>query len=304
MMATEVCRGTVLQGVGSFYTVEDEDGRIHTLRCKKKNRHRGISPLPGDQVTFLPGEGDSHGWLEEILERKTVCLRPPVANVEVLVIVLAPAPAPDLVLCDRLISRAYAQGMQVILAVNKTDLDAELPERIRQEYRDAGVTVVSVCGRSGDGTEALKAAMGSSLCCFTGQSGAGKSTLLNALLGLELETGDLSEKIERGKNTTRHAALIRKNGLSVMDTAGFNLLETERNVPPEALKERYPEFIPYEGKCRFRECLHDREPGCSVTEAVLEGRLHPGRVERYRQLLEELRESWKERYNGNGGMRS
>ena len=105
---------------------------------------------------------------------------------------------------------------------------------------------------------------GDALCCFTGQSGAGKSTMLNALLDLDLETGDISRKISRGKNTTRHTELIEKNGIRVMDTAGFNLLEAESALEPEKLKERYPEFVPYEGKCRFRECLHDREPGCAL----------------------------------------
>ena len=289
--------GVILQGVGSFYTVGTDDGSTYILRCKKKFRHRGISPLTGDRVLFTPGEGEEHGWLEEILPRKTMCLRPPVANVETLIIVLAPVPAPDLLLTDRLICRANAQGMRVIIAVNKDDLDPALKDRIRQEYAGAGLQVIPVCALEKTGLEALRNEMGGRLCCFTGQSGVGKSTLLNALLDLELETGDISRKIARGKNTTRHAELIRKNGLQVVDTAGFNLLETERNIPPETLKERYPEFLPYEGKCRFRECLHDREPGCAVTAAVHEGSIASERVERYRMLLNEVRESWRERYD-------
>ena len=121
--------------------------------------------------------------------------------------------------------------------------------------------------------------------------------MLNALLNLELETGDISRKISRGKNTTRQSEMIEKDGIRVMDTAGFNLLEPERQLEPEKLKERYPEFRAYEGKCRFRECLHDREPGCAVTEAVKQGKLNAQRVERYRQLLEETREVWRARYD-------
>ena len=135
------------------------------------------------------------------------------------------------------------------------------------------------------------------LCCFTGQSGAGKSTMLNALLDLNLETGNISEKISRGKNTTRHTELIEKNGIRVMDTAGFNLLEAENDLEPEKLRERYPEFAPYEGKYRFRECLHDREPGCAVDEAARKGMISAGRLERYRELLAETREIWRERYD-------
>ena len=289
--------GQVLRGVGSFYTVGTGDGSAYTLRCKKKFRRMGLSPVPGDLVLFSPGEGEEHGWLEEILPRKNVCLRPPVANIDLLIIVLAPVPEPDLLLCDRMISRAVAQGIRVLIAVNKEDLDASLAENVRREYEPAGIPVLPVCAAEGTGLSSLREAMQGSVCCFTGQSGAGKSTLLNALLDLELETGDISRKIARGKNTTRHAELIHKNGLSVMDTAGFNLLETERNLPPEELKARYPEFAAYEGKCRFRECLHDREPGCAVAEAAARGELSAARWERYRQLLLETRENWKNRYD-------
>ena len=293
---TGYLRGTLVRGIGSYYTAKDAEGNCHTLRCKKKFRRQGISPLTGDEVLFSPGEGEEHGWIEEILPRKTVCLRPPVANVARLVIVLAPVPEPDLLLTDRMISRAAAQGMEILIAVNKTDLGGALARTMAEEYRAAGIPVFPVSGKTGEGLDALKEAMKGALCCLTGQSGAGKSTLLNALLGLELETGDISRKIARGKNTTRQAELIEKDGLRVMDTAGFNLLEPEKRLEPEKLRERYPEFRAYEGKCRFRECLHDREPGCAVQEAAEQGQIHPERLRRYRLLLQETREEWRVRY--------
>ena len=120
---------------------------------------------------------------------------------------------------------------------------------------------------------------------------------MNALLDLDLETGTISRKIARGKNTTRHTELIEKNGIRVMDTAGFNLLEAENALDPGELKNRYPEFAPYEGKCRFRECLHDREPGCAVTAAAENGEISPGRLERYRELLAEAKTVWRDRYD-------
>ena len=294
---TELRRGTLIRGIGSFYTAREPDGTTWTLRCKKKFRRQGLSPMTGDEVMFIPGTAEEDGWIEEILPRKTECLRPPVANVTRLIVVISPVPEPDMLLADRQISRAFAQGMDVVIAVNKTDLDPGLAERIRGEYDAAGIRVFPVCAVRGEGIEQLKAAMAGELCCLTGQSGAGKSTILNALLKLNLETGDISRKISRGKNTTRQSELIEKDGIRVMDTAGFNLLEPEKRLEPEKLKERYPEFREYEGKCRFRECLHDREPGCAVTEAVRTGKLNAERVERYRQLLNETREVWRARYD-------
>ena len=291
-------RGTVIRGIGSFYTVKTGEGESCTLRAQKKLRRTGQSPLPGDEVLFLPPEkNDDHGWIEAILPRRTVCLRPPVANIETLVIVLAPEPAPDLLLTDRQIARAAAQGIRTVLAVNKRDLDPDLADRLRAEYGPAGIPVYGICAATGEGLEALRAEMSGSLCCLSGQSGAGKSTTLNALMHLRLETGGLSRKIARGKNTTRTAELLEGEGLRVMDTAGFSLLEPEKELPPEELKNRWPEFLPYEGKCRFRECLHDSEPGCAVAGAVQAGHIHPARWQRYRELLAETRENWKNRYD-------
>ena len=299
-MATgnEPAEGVLIRGIGSFYTVRDGSGQDYTVRCKKKFRREGISPLAGDLVLFSPGQGEEHGWIQEILPRRTVCLRPPVANVTKLVIVIAPVPEPDLLLVDRQISRAFSQEMEVLIVVNKIDLDSTLAERIRCEYKRSGIRVLAASAMKGTGIGDLKEALrDGQLCCFTGQSGAGKSTLLNTLLGLDLETGDISRKISRGKNTTRHTELIEKDGLRVMDTPGFNLLEPEDNLEPQQLKERYPEFLPYEGKCRFRECLHDREPGCEVDRASRNDEISPGRLERYRTLLAEAREIWRERYD-------
>ena len=291
-------RGTLIRGIGSFYTVRDSDHQEYTLRCKKKFRRDGISPLVGDEVLFSPGQGEEHGWLEEILPRKTECLRPPVANVTKRVIMIAPVPEPDLLLVDRQISRAYAQGMDILLVVNKCDLNPDTAVQMKEEYHCAGIPVIPISAKTGEGLEQLRQALtGSELCCFTGQSGAGKSTTLNALLDLELETGTISRKIARGKNTTRHTELIEKNGIRVMDTAGFNLLEAENALEPGKLKERYPEFIPYEGKCRFRECLHDREPGCAVSAAAERGEISKGRLERYRELLTEAKTVWRDRYD-------
>ena len=290
-------QGTLIRGYGGFYTVRDAEGQEFTLRCKKKFRRLGLSPLVGDEVLFTPGEGEEHGWLEEILPRSSQCLRPPVANVSLLLIVVAPVPEPDLLLVDRMMVRARAQGMDMLLVVNKCDLDAGLAQELQAQYAGAQVPVFAVSAESGQGLGALRERMGGRLCCLTGQSGVGKSTLLNALLGLSLETGEISRKIQRGKNTTRHAELLMKDGLRVLDTAGFSLLELDGGMEPVTLKEYYPEFAAYEGKCRFEPCYHDREPGCAVTAACGEGAIHPQRLARYRALLAEVRQAWRERYD-------
>lgn len=290
-------QGTLIRGFGGFYTVRDAEGQEFTLRCKKKFRRLGLSPLVGDEVLFTPGEGEEHGWLEEILPRSSQCLRPPVANVSLLLIVVAPVPEPDLLLVDRMMVRARAQGMDMLLVVNKCDLDEGLAQELQAQYAGAQVPVYAVSAESGQGLAALRERMGGRLCCLTGQSGVGKSTLLNALLGLSLETGEISRKIQRGKNTTRHAELLVKDGLRVLDTAGFSLLELDGGMEPVTLKEYYPEFAAYEGKCRFEPCYHDREPGCAVTAACGEGAIHPERLARYRALLAEVRQAWRERYD-------
>ena len=291
-------QGTLVRGFGGFYVAVDEHGTEHILRCKKKFRRMHISPLVGDELRFTPGEGEEHGWVEEILPRKTECLRPPVANVSLLLVVICPSPEPDLLLEDRLLVRARLLGRKTAIVVNKSDLDASLAEDIRRQYAGADCEVLTASAKEKHGLDALRAIMqGESCCCLTGQSGVGKSTLLNALLGLELETGDISEKIQRGKNTTRHAQMLIHDGIRVLDTAGFSLLELDAKMEPDKLRECYPEFQEHEGCCRFTPCMHDKEPGCSVTAAVQAGEIDPGRVERYRLLLADVRETWKQRYN-------
>ncbi|MBQ7305986.1 MAG: GTPase RsgA, partial [Clostridia bacterium] len=192
MTETEMKQGTLIRGFGGFYVVVDGEGCEYTLRCKKKFRRMKLSPLVGDEVMFTPGSGEEHGWLEEILPRTSECLRPPVANVALLLIVVALVPEPDLLLVDRMMVRARAQQMDMLLVINKCDLDESLADELRAQYAGANVQVCPVSAKSGQGLGELKALMGSRLCCLTGQSGVGKSTLLNALFGLELETGEIS----------------------------------------------------------------------------------------------------------------
>ena len=293
----ECMEGSILRGIGSFYTVLcDEDGREYTLRAQKKLRHQKLTPMVGDRVRFTPGQGEEDGWLEEILPRRSMLVRPSVANVDMLMLVVASVPAPDLLLCDKLILRATQGSMTPAICVNKIDLGDGLAQQIEAEYAGTQLRVFSVSAHTGEGVGALREAMRGRVTCLAGQSAVGKSSLLNALFGLSLETGGLSRKTERGRHTTRRAEMMALDGMFVLDTPGFSLLELEDAIEPEAFAQLYPEYNALAGACRFQPCLHDREPGCAVHTAVDRGELSAARWARYRELLGEVREKWKGRY--------
>ena len=289
--------GSILRGIGSFYTVLcDEDGREYTMRAQKTLRHQKLTPMVGDRVRFTPGQGEEDGWLEEILPRRSMLVRPSVANVDMLMLVVASVPAPDLLLCDKLILRATQGSMTPAICVNKIDLGDGLAQQIEAEYAGTQLRVFSVSAHTGEGVGALREAMRGRVTCLAGQSAVGKSSLLNALFGLSLETGGLSRKTERGRHTTRRAEMMALDGMFVLDTPGFSLLELEDAIEPEAFAQLYPEYNALAGACRFQPCLHDREPGCAVHAAVDRGELSAARWARYRELLGEVREKWKGRY--------
>lgn len=291
-------QGTILQGVGGFYTARDSCGREYVLRAQGKLRRDRLKPKVGDSVEMIAGVGEEHGWITRILPRKNELMRPPVANIDVIVLVVAAAaPDPDLMLVDRMMVNARRAGIDVQLVINKSDLAADRALQIAEQYRRAAVSPCCVSACDGRGMESLRGRLLGKVHAFAGQSGAGKSTMINALYGLDLETGGLSRKIDRGKNTTRHCCLIPvEGGGMVVDTPGFSLLEMGLFEPVE-LKECWPEFVPFEGKCYFRPCYHAAEPGCAVLEAVDEGRIDENRHRRYVELLEELKERWRDRYD-------
>ena len=289
--------GSILRGIGSFYTVLcDEDGQEYTLRAQKKLRHQKLTPMVGDRVRFTPGQGEENGWLEEIFPRKSMMIRPSVANVDMLMLVVASVPQPDLLLVDKLILRANAGNMTPAICVNKIDLGDDLARQIEREYAGTQLRVFAVSAQTGEGVESLREAMCGKVTCLAGQSAVGKSSLLNRLFGLELETGGLSRKTERGRHTTRRSEMMALDGMFVLDTPGFSLLELEETMEPEAFAQLYPEYNALAGECRFQPCQHDREPGCAVHAAVDQGKLSPERWARYRELLGEVREKWKGRY--------
>ena len=290
-------QGTLLQGIGGFYYALDDAGTVHTLRAQGKLRRERMKPKVGDRVEIAPGEGGEDGWIMAVLPRRNELIRPPVANIDVIVVVVAAAtPDPDLMLADRLLLNARRAGIAARLVVNKSDLDAGRAADIAAQYRGADADPMLVCAETGEGMDALRAALRGRVHALAGQSGAGKSTMINALYGLDRETGGLSRKIDRGKNTTRSCELIPvPGGGMVLDTPGFSLLETELFDPVE-IKDGYPEFAPYEGKCYFQPCYHAAEPRCAVRDAVAAGDIDAQRHGRYVALLDDMKIRWRDRY--------
>ena len=186
-LQAELHQGVLVRFFGGFYVAADADGQEYTLRCPKKFRHQRLSPLVGDAVRFTPGQGEEEGWLVEILPRKTECIRPPVANVTLLLVSICPSPEPDLLLVDRLLARAKKQGMKTALIVGKCDLDGgKLLAQMQEEYRGADCPVLGVSARNKEGLDSVRALMrGADCCCLAGQGGVGKSTLFKCIVGEE-----------------------------------------------------------------------------------------------------------------------
>ncbi len=290
--------GTILKGVGSFYTVRDDRGGEYVCKARGRFRKEGITPVPGDRVVFQY-ESEDGGRIESILPRKNQLRRPAVANIDKLLIVMAlSAPQPDLLLADKLLLQCELMHIRPVLILNKCDEgEGEYAQRLIREYGGAGYSIFYASAVNHEGLETLQEEIKGCVCCFAGQSAVGKSSLLNCILPeLHAQTGELSRKTDRGRHTTRHAQLWPVFDGAVLDTPGFSLLDTP-DIEPQALSLYYPEMRPYADDCRFAECLHVSEPGCAVKAALEEGSIMRSRYERYLILLEELKEKRKHKYD-------
>ena len=278
--------GLIVKALSGFYYVKTEE---ETVECRARGRFRldGSSPLVGDRVSVsLDAQG--RGRVDEILPRKNMFIRPAVANIDALVAVASAAePETDPFLIDRVAATAERAGCEVIVCINKADRgDAG---RLASLYADTGYSVVVTSAAEREGIEELRAAIEGKICAFSGNSGVGKSSLLNALEpSLALPTGEISEKLGRGRHTTRHVELFRVAGALVSDTPGFGSFDVEQMppIPREELQYCFPEFAPYIGKCRFDDCAHLKEPDCAVREALAGGRIAAERYRSYERLYE------------------
>ena len=291
--------GIILKGLSGFYYVDGGDGRLIACRGRGKFRHQKLTPLVGDRVVFTPLEGDS-GILEEILPRKNQFRRPAVANIDQLVVIASGAvPVTDPFLIDRVVSIAEGRECEPIICINKCDLDAA--EELYRTYLRAGFTTLRVSAETGEGIDRLAAVISGKASAFTGNSGVGKSSILNALEpGFRLQVGEVSEKLGRGRHTTRHVELYRlSSGAIVADTPGFSSFDTEEMElrPPEELQHTFREFAPYLDRCRFTGCAHIKEKGCAVLAAVKAGEISQSRHDSYMRLYQQAKEvpEWQRR---------
>ncbi len=290
--------GTVLKGIGGFYYVLGKDDAVYTLHAQSKLRSKRLKPMVGDRVDFEPGTlNEDDGWLKAILPRKNELIRPPVCNIDCLVITFsASVPEADLLLTDRMLIAARQEHIEPMIAVNKCETAPETANALLKQYDSCGAKLFKVSAADGEGIKELRQALYGKVHAFAGQSGVGKSSLINALYGTDFEVGSISNRIGRGRHTTRSCSLLPVNGGAVLDTPGFSLLEAEL-TEPQQLQEAYPEFTPFRDRCRFQPCCHDREPDCAIKERIIAGQIDPYRYERYLLLLNEMRERWAKRYD-------
>ena len=292
-----MAEGIIMKALSGFYYVDDGND-IVTCRGRGKLRRDKVTPLVGDRVRFTPTENGA-GALEEILPRRNEFYRPAVANIDQLVIIASQAnPVTDPFLIDRVAAIAALKDCEVVVVLNKCDLDPA--DDLYGIYEAAGFRTLRVSAETGEGLEELKTVITGKLSAFTGNSGVGKSSILNALdPEFRLKVGEVSDALGRGRHTTRHVELFTLScGAEIMDTPGFSSFETdELNLE---LKHRLPEtfrdFVPYLDDCRFVGCSHTKEKGCAVLDALKAGKIRKSRHESYLRLHEELKplKEWQE----------
>ncbi len=285
-MVAEKQRGRIIRSISGFYDVQTSRAVV-TCRARGIFRKLGQSPLTGDIVDITVEKGK--GMVESIQPRKNSFVRPAVANVDALVVFAANVnPVTEPFLIDRVAAIAGDQEVPVILCVNKCDLDPALD--LVRIYRKAGFSVICTSAETGEGVEELRTLLKGKLVAFTGNSGVGKSSILNRLApDLNLATGEVSEKLGRGRHTTRHVELFSLGeDTFVADTPGFSSFDTDQMevILKENLQYAFPDFGKYIGSCRFDDCSHRKEPGCAVTEALAAGEIEPSRYDSYLRLYE------------------
>lgn len=291
-------QGKIIKGIGGFYYVDVAEHGLYECKAKGSFRNQKVKPLPGDNVTIdILDEEKKLGNITEIKKRVNELIRPAVANVDQALVEFAAAqPNPNLNLLDRFLLLMSRQQVNTIICFNKIDIGSpSMLERLALAYEKSGVPLVFVSTYTGEGMDQVRGLVEGKTTVLAGPSGVGKSSLLNELLPeAKVKTGEISEKIKRGKHTTRHSELIKMNeGTYLIDTPGFSTLYLN-SFEKEELKLYFAEFRPYEGQCRFLGCSHTHEPDCRVKQAVEAGEISSIRYHNYVEFYEEIKStrSW------------
>ena len=292
--------GKIIKGISGFYYVHVVDAGVYECKAKGIFRKNQLKPLVGDLVEIeILDETEKKGNIISIQPRKNQLIRPAVANVDMALIVFAAArPEPNLNLLDRFLVLMARQQVPVCICINKVDpVDEQFVHHFCEIYEACGYPVIFMSVHQEVGVAAVKEQLRGKTTTIAGPSGVGKSSLINALqMDVTMETGEISEKIGRGKQTTRHTQLIHIEGNSyIMDTPGFSSLYLPQ-MEKEELQQYYTEFAPYEPECRFYGCSHISEPDCGVKRALEEGKIAKERYDNYVQIYDEIKEKEKNRY--------
>ena len=281
--------GVILKGIGGFYYVKTDEG-VFECKAKGKFRKEKISPLAGDKVSITVRD-DEENTIDEIFERKNFLIRPPVANIDKLfIIVSATKPKPNTVIIDKMTILAEKNDITPVIIITKTDLACA--EELKEIYKSTGYNVYSFSVEDFSELDAIKAELKGCLCAFTGNSGVGKSTLINALSGdLKLETGEISDKLGRGRHTTRQAEVFPVGEGLVIDTAGFSSIDftTDNRIYSDELQYYFKEFAEHINDCRFNGCRHMGDKGCKICELVEDGIISRSRHDSYKTIYEEIK---------------
>ncbi|MDO5714257.1 MAG: ribosome small subunit-dependent GTPase A [Tissierellia bacterium] len=292
-----MAKGKIIRLLGGFYTIKTEDGKIVESRAKGNFRHKDIAPLVGDYVNFKEGEGDTLGYIEKVYPRTSVMLRPPVANVDqVMVIIPVEQPKYNLDLITKLLVHYERQKIPIIIVISKIDLDCHEGEFLKQQFQRIGYPTYSLVLTDKEQVETLRPLLQDKTTVLAGVSAAGKSTLTTHFIDEEVKVGGLSAKTQRGKHTTRHNELFDNGeGIYILDTPGFSSIDL-REIESDSLKNYFPEFLKLEGTCKFMNCSHSKEPGCAVKQEVEQGIIWDERYQSYIKMYEEQKDKEKHQW--------